>query len=289
MMHTRNHRPRIRSEKPFRTEKNHLDVMTEESIEQFLVFQQEERYSPETLKIHRRILHYPYDFLPEGKKFYKDALAEWRETLKTHEYAISTINSFIHIANKYMEFVGRRDYQILSRLKDDSKSESSELTREEYLQLLRTARKQGKKYLYLAIKMVGSTGCTMTELVDLAVEDVRESKMFVFRNGERKYIRLPGGLRQELLNYAARCDISSGRIFQKGEGAITKRAQVTPYITRLCTAAGIPEGKGNVSCIQEMYRAMRIRIENGISPSVEQRHRSLIEQEQTEISWKEAQ
>ena len=77
MMHTRNHRPRIRSEKPFHTEKNHLDVMTEESIEQFLVFQQEERYSPETLKIHRRILHYLYDFLPEGKKFYKDALAEF--------------------------------------------------------------------------------------------------------------------------------------------------------------------------------------------------------------------
>lgn len=75
----------------------------------------------------------------------------------------------------------------MSRLKDDSKSESSELTREEYLQLLRTARKQGKEYLYLAIKMVGSTGCTMTELVDLTVEDVRESKMFVFRNGERKY------------------------------------------------------------------------------------------------------
>ena len=139
MMHTRNHRPRIRSEKPFRTEKNHLDAMTEESIEQFLVFQQEERYSPETLKIHRRILHYLYDFLSEGKKFYKDALAEWRETLKTYEYAISTINSFIHIANKYMGFVGHRDYQFLSRLKDDSKSESSELTREEYVQPLRTA------------------------------------------------------------------------------------------------------------------------------------------------------
>lgn len=77
MMHTRNHRPRIRSEKPFHTEKNHLDAMTKESIEQFLVFQQEERYSPESLKIHRGILHYLYDFLPEGKKFYKDALAEW--------------------------------------------------------------------------------------------------------------------------------------------------------------------------------------------------------------------
>lgn len=69
MMHTRNHRPRIRSEKPFHTEKNHLDAMTKESIEQFLVFQQEERYSPESLKIHRGILHYLYDFLPEGKKF----------------------------------------------------------------------------------------------------------------------------------------------------------------------------------------------------------------------------
>ncbi len=34
---------------------------------------------------------------------------------------------------------------------------------------------------------------------------------------------------------------------------------------------------------------MRVRIENGISPTVEQRHKSLIEQEQLEIGWREAQ
>jgi len=289
MVHPRNHRPHIRNEKSISIENNRLDVMTKESIEKFLEQSQQVKYALGTLEIQRRILHYLYDYLPEGKRLYKSTLEDWRETLKTKEYAASTINSFIFAANRYMEFIGHREYQLLSRVRNDSRCDSSELTREEYLQLLRTARKQGKEYLYLVVKVIGSTGCTITELVGLTVEDVKEDKMLVFRDGAKKYIKLPRGLRQELLNYVARSDISSGRIFRKADGSASKRAHVTPYITRLCAAAGIPESKGTVSCIQEMYQATRVRIENGISPTVEQRHKKLIEQEQLEIGWKEAQ
>ena len=75
------------------------------------------KYAPESLEIQRGILHYLYEYLPEGEKLYKSTLEGWRETLKTKEYAVSTINSFIFVANRYMEFVGHREYQLLSRLK----------------------------------------------------------------------------------------------------------------------------------------------------------------------------
>lgn len=288
MVHPRNHRPHIRSEKPLNAMKNHIDAMTEENIEQFLEFQQQEKYSAETLKIHRRITRYLYSFLPEGKRLYKGVLEEWQESLITNGYAPATINSFIFPANGYMEFIGHQEYQLLTRLKNNTKYDSSELSREEYLQLLRTARKQGKEYLYLVIKVIGSTGCTTTELVFLTVKDVQKDRMLVFRDGAPKYIKLSSGLRQELLNYVARSDISSGRIFRKADGSASKRTHVTPYITRLCAAAGLLESKGTVSCIQEMYQATRVRIENGISPTIEQRHKHLIEQEQLKIGWAQA-
>lgn len=62
------------------------------------------KYAPETLEIQRGILHYLYEYLPEGEKLYKSTLEGWKE------YAVSTINSFIFVANRYMEFIGHREY-----------------------------------------------------------------------------------------------------------------------------------------------------------------------------------
>ncbi len=63
------------------------------------------------------------------------------------------------------------------------------------------------------IKAIGSADCTITELVRLTVEDVMGDKILVFRDGSKKYIKIPNGVRQELLIYVARGDITSGRIF----------------------------------------------------------------------------
>lgn len=79
------------------------------------------------------------------------------------------------------------------------------------------------------IKAIGSAGCTITELVRLTVEDVMGDKILIFRDGSKKYIKIPNGVRQELLNYVARGDITSGRIFRKADGSASKRAHVTIY------------------------------------------------------------
>ena len=116
MVNPRNHRSHIRNEKLISIEDNRLNVMTKESVEQFLE-QSQQKICARILEIQSGILHYLYEYLPEGEKLYKSTLEGWRETLKTKEYAVSTINSFIFVANRYMEFVGHREYQLLSRLK----------------------------------------------------------------------------------------------------------------------------------------------------------------------------
>ena len=283
MPQTRQH---IQGERPMhqhrRTETGVL--LTQESIEQFLDACQSRGRVEGTLQWYRRGLNRLYQALPEDKFIRQGALERWREELVEMEYTPGTVNMFLSIANSYLDFVGHREYQLASQLKLKS-SLQPELTREEYVQLLRTAKALDKERLYLLIKLFASTGLSVQELPNVTVEAVQKGEIVHFPHKVEQRVRIPECLRKELLGYIRRNGYTSGPIFQNKDGGPLNRTYVSIAIRRLCVEARIPEEKGNPRCLKRLYQNTRSDIENNVAQLVEQALDRVLEREQRAIGW----
>ena len=283
MPQTRQH---IQGERPMhqhrRTETGVL--LTQESIEQFLDACQSRGRVEGTLQWYRRGLNRLYQALPEDKFIRQGALERWREELVEMEYTPGTVNMFLSIANSYLDFVGHREYQLASQLKLKS-SLQPELTREEYVQLLRTAKALDKERLYLLIKLFASTGLSVQELPNVTVEAVQKGEIVHFPHKVEQRVRIPECLRKELLGYIRRNGYTSGPIFQNKDGGPLNRTYVSTAIRRLCMEARVPEEKGNPRCLKRLYQNTRSDIENNVAQLVEQALDRVLEQEQSAIGW----
>ena len=259
-------------------------LLTQESIEQFLDACQSRGRVEGTLQWYRRGLNRLYQALPEDKFIRQGALEQWREELMEMEYTPGTVNMFLSIANSYLDFVGHREYQLASQLKLKS-SLQPELTREEYVQLLRTAKALNKERLYLLIKLFASTGLSVQELPNVTVEAVQKGEIIHFPHKVEQRVRIPECLRKELSGYIRRNGYTSGPIFQNKDGGPLNRTYVSIAIRRLCVEARIPEEKGNPRCLKRLYQNTRSDIENNVAQLVEQALDRVLEQEQSAIGW----
>lgn len=259
-------------------------LLTQESIEQFLDACQSRGRVEGTLQWYRRGLNRLYQALPEDKFIRQGALERWREELVEMEYTPGTVNMFLSIANSYLDFVGHRECQLASQLKPKS-SLQPELTREEYVQLLRTAKALDKERLYLLVKLFASTGLSVQELPNVTVEAVQKGEIVHFPHKVEQRVRIPECLRKELSGYIRRNGYTSGPIFQNKDGGPLNRTYVSIAIRRLCVEARIPEEKGNPRCLKRLYQNTRSDIENNVAQLVEQALDRVLEQEQSAIGW----
>lgn len=259
-------------------------LLTQESIEQFLDACQSRGRVEGTLQWYRRGLNRLYQALPEDKFIRQGALERWREELVEMEYTPGTVNMFLSIANSYLDFVGHRECQLASQLKPKS-SLQPELTREEYVQLLRTAKALDKERLYLLVKLFASTGLSVQELPNVTVEAVQKGEIVHFPHKVEQRVRIPECLRKELSGYIRRNGYTSGPIFQNKDGGPLNRTYVSIAIRRLCVEARIPEEKGNPRCLKRLYQNTRSDIENNVAMLVEQALDRVLEREQRAIGW----
>jgi len=256
-------------------------------IEAYLTHLQDKGRVQGTLDWYRRSLLRLYEALPEDdKNIYRDTLKRWRERMVEEEYAPSTINQSIVVANGYLEFVGMREYQLVEKL---AKAEElqPELTRSEYLRLLQTARALGRERVYLLVKVFANTALPLQELPKLTVEAAKAGRVNILYNSSRQVIRIPDCIAEELLAYARRKGILSGPIFLARDGEPMSRTNVSTGIRQLSVAAKVPEEKGNPRCLRKLYLATREGIERNIALLVEQAQERMLEQEQLSVGWEE--
>ena len=158
-------------------------------------------------------------------------------------------------------------------------SAPKELTRDQYLELLKTAQKTRKALAYLAMRTFVSTGIQQQELLALTVEEVKTGEI---RTADR-VIHLPDSLREELLAYARRNGVSNGAIFVSRTGAPTSVITVRDQIRDVSRAAGIDDGATCARALQNLYKTTRAEMMAQVT------ERLLLEQldaEQAEHGWK---
>ena len=258
-------------------------ALTQEVIEEFLAGLAEKGYVPGTLERYRQSLEQLRASLTGEKRIGKGTLALCRRQMLEEGYAPRTVNLRISAANSLLEALGLREYQLIDQVKPP-KGGTPQITRAEYLQLLRAARQLGRERAYLLAKLFASTGLPLQELPKVTVEAVQAGAVLA---GEGHRFRIPACLQRELLQYARRNGLLRGPVFLTREGEPMSRSNVTAGLRQLCAAAGLPEEKGSPRCLKQLYQSTREQIESNISLLVEQAQDRLLEAEQASIGWQE--
>lgn len=237
-----------------------------------------------TVQMYSAKLRAFYGSLPPDKWVGPDTLADWRSALLEGGYSPSTVNTHLSAVNGLLEYIGRRDLQLVGQL-DAAPAVQPELTRAEYLRLLQAARTLEKERTYLLVKVFALLGIRLGELNQLTVERVKAGRLPLLDSGERQYIPFPASLRGELLDYIRRQGLRTGPVFVTRNGKAMSRTQVTAEIQSLCRDARVDEAKGNPRCLRKLCQATRAEIARSVRLLVEQSYERMLDTEQLTAGW----
>ena len=240
----------------------------------------------ETIQVYRPKLEAFYRFLPEDKRITADTLELWRAALLREGYSPGTANTHVSAVNGLLAYLGRRDLQLIGQL-DTGEEIQPELSRNEYLRLLATARNLGRERTYLMVKVFALTGIRVSELNRVTVRAVEEGHVLTACDGRQQYALIPSCLRTELAAYLQRAGITAGPIFVTRNGRPMRRTQVSGEIRTLCRDARVDGDKSNPRCLRRLYQVTQERIRDSVQMLAEQAHERLLEEEQLTVGWEQ--
>lgn len=195
----------------------------------------------------------------------KEAVMAYKKALLERGYAVRSINSMLASLNSLLGFLGWSDCKVKS-LKTQRQTycaEEKELTRAEYLRLLKAAEKRPQ--LHLLMQTICGTGIRVSELRYFTVEAVRRGEITVRCKGKTRTILLPGKLRKKLLDYAERNGIGAGTIFLSKKGNPLNRSNIWAQMKRLCAAAGVQASKVFPHNLRKLFARTFYGIEKDIA------------------------
>lgn len=196
-------------------------------------------------------------------------------------YSSSTVNGCTATVNSLLEFAGRQDLRV-EQVPPDENAPLPELTRNEYLRLLQTAKLLGKRQTYLLVLLFGTMDLPLHTLPRVTVEAVREGCVFV-----PSRLRVPTCLRAELLAYAGERGIGSGPIFCTRYGRPMDRGNINVRLQSLSRDARVSPEKCNSRCLRKLCVATQEGIRFSLELLIEQAYDRLLETEALTVGWDE--
>lgn len=180
-----------------------------------------------------------------GRGVTKELTAEWKEYLVEQQYSPTTVNAMLASVHKFFQFAGWEDCRVhfLRVQRQMFREQSRELTKEEYMRLVNTARSQKKERLALLIETICATGIRVSEVRYLTVEAIGQKKAKISLKGKIRTILLPDKLVRKLRQYAQKQKIVSGQIFLTRNGTGMSRKQIWADMKALCKQAGVEATK----------------------------------------------
>ena len=258
-------------------------AVTEEEIGRYLAHLRAMGRPEGTIQTYRLGLDRLYQSLPEDKEVGPNTLHWWQGALLEAGYSPSTVNTWLSVAASFLDYLDYPLYRAPRQLAPD-RGAQPELSRTEYLRLLQTARLLEKEREYLYVKVFTQVGLSVQELNRLTVE-AAQAGFIPPGPGEEEALRLPAGLREELLDYSRRRGVRSGPVFVTRTGRAVKRTNVSDSVRRLCREAQVAPEKGNPRCLRKLYLETQASIRDSLRLLAEQTYDRLLESEQAMVGW----
>ena len=176
-------------------------IIDQTCIQEYLVYLKEQERSNATIQKYAHDLYTLLRFLGD-RVLSKSILIEWKQELII-QYAPATVNTKLAAVNGYLQFRGWHAL-MLKPLKIQRSlflEEEKELTREEYVRLVRAAQMKENERLALVIQTICATGIRVSELKFVTVEAVQRGRAEILNKGKLRIVFLPDQLRKVLKKY----------------------------------------------------------------------------------------
>lgn len=182
--------------------------------------------------------------LGEGSEITKDRVIAYKESL-AERYAVTSANSKVAAVNCFLRTAGCEGCSVKSFKvqKNVFRTKERELTKEEYIRLVKTAQRHGKRQLGMLIQTICATGIWISELPYVTVEALYTRRAVVSLKGKTRIVLLPAELCRELTAYVRAENIRSGSIFVTRNGKPLDRSNIFHSMKKLCEDAEVDRDK----------------------------------------------
>lgn len=212
-------------------------------LESYLENLRNEERSPATIRQYRRDILCFFSFLDTGE-LSKEAALSYKEKLQ-REYQPVSVNAKLSALNSFFSFLGRSELK-LKFLKIQVSAycpADKELSKEEYLRLVRTAKEKKNEKLALLLQTICGTGIRVSEVKYITAEAVIQGEAVIQLKGKTRKILLPKKLVKCLKDYIRRKKITAGPIFITRNGHPLDRSNIWKMMKTLCRDAEVDRKK----------------------------------------------
>ena len=193
-----------------------------------------------------KYLHHVRQFVAHdaGRRIDKALVLEYKTRLGKL-YAPSSANAALAAVNGFLRFWGFesccvRPFKVQKKLYCP---EEKELSREEYIRLVRAAKEKSSERLALLLESICATGIRVSELQFITVEAVSQGEAIVTCKGKTRTVFLPAALQKKLRRYIQGQKIQSGSVFITRTGKPMNRSNIWREMKALCERANVAPSK----------------------------------------------
>lgn len=242
-----------------------METLYEAEVENYLDHLKYEERSKSTRSQYQRDILCFLSFLGADPLTKENAVA-YKQKLE-QDYQPTTTNTKLSALNSFFEFLGRSDLR-LKLLKIQKKvycSAEKELNKKEYVQLVKTAKREKKQKLALLMQTICSTGIRVSEVKYITAEAVYQGEAVIQLKGKTRMILLPRKLQKDLKDYLRIQKITSGPVFVTRTGRPLDRSNIWKMMKNLCQEAGVAEGKVFPHNLRHLFARCFYAIEKDIA------------------------
>lgn len=241
-------------------------ILTSKAIDRYKKYLREEEKSENTIEKYLRDVRALAVYL-NGVEVTKGTVIAYKGKLLSENYTVRSVNSMLASLNSLFVFLGWEDCKVKS-IKFQRQiycPEEKELTKAEYMRLVRTAKQKGNERLNLILQTICGTGIRVSELQYITVEALKNGKAVVSLKGKTRSVFIVKELRKKLLRYAAEQKILSGAIFITRTGKPMSRTNIWREMKGLCKQAGVNPSKVFPHNLRHLFARVFYGIEKDIA------------------------
>lgn len=215
-------------------------VLNQDIIDSFVHYLILEEKSEATVEKYTRDIRAFKEYLCNSE-VNKETVIAYKKSLIDAGYATRSINSMLASINSFFKFIGWYDCRVktIKIQRDVFCSEEKELTRDEYVRLVKASGSYGNERLCMLMQTICATGIRVSELKYITVEAVRKGQAIVNCKGKCRKIMIVKKLQKRLLKYAKERKITSGLVFVTSSGNAINRTNIWKEMKNLCKTANV--------------------------------------------------
>ncbi len=231
----------------------------------FLIEQEENEKSNNTLKKYKRNIEFFLEWLPEDVEIDKTiAIAFKRHLLDDLHFRTNTINNYVVCVNKFLYWCGLQDCKVKQLKKQRTASNNEILSLADFKRLLRFARRFNQEDTYLIMKILAMTGIRIEELSVFTVENVKSNYIRVRNKGKERTIILRQDLAREIRAYCRENNINTGIIFFcQSKGKMMAKSTIWRRMKKIAGAAKVQKNKVHAHSFRHLFAKMYLNEYNG--------------------------